>query len=138
MLLLTHLFLSPFSLPSPLTHPTSLLPFLPSSLLLFLPSYPTLPLTLPPSLLPLLPSSLLLFSSFLPYSSPHSPSLPPPPSSFLYLFFSPFPPPSSPFSSLSLPLLYSYGTGWGIDGYMHMVRNRNTCGIGADAGHPIV
>ena len=38
----------------------------------------------------------------------------------------------------ALSLAHSYGTGWGIDGYMHMVRNRNMCGIAVDAGYPIV
>ncbi|CAI8058452.1 Cathepsin L-like [Geodia barretti] len=46
--------------------------------------------------------------------------------------------PTNPNSTPYWILKNSYGTGWGIDGYMHMVRDRNTCGIAVDAGHPIV
>jgi C1A family cysteine protease len=46
--------------------------------------------------------------------------------------------PTNPNSTPYWILKNSYGTGWGIDGYMHMVRDRNTCGIAVDAAHPIV
>ncbi len=37
-----------------------------------------------------------------------------------------------------LSFCYSYGTSWGIRGYMRMVRNVNMCGIATDAGFPLV
>lgn len=35
--------------------------------------------------------------------------------------------------------IHSYGTNWGINGYMMMLRNgSNMCGIASDAGFPII
>lgn len=39
---------------------------------------------------------------------------------------------------LCMYLFFSYGSRWGMDGYMHMVRNKNMCGIAMDAAYPIL
>ena len=45
---------------------------------------------------------------------------------------------SAHLSNLMYSYAYSYGSDWGVYGYMQMLRNANHCGIAMDAGFPVV